>query len=197
MSKVFIEEESLTAIGNAIREKTGDTAPLSVPTGMVNAIASISGGGGVDINSLKRVTSSQKVGSSSSVTESSHISIKIPKNAVFGTITFAARLSKSSTNMTTSKVNLGSACFIIQNDQITLYSDPTFDSDYIYSDVPTFFSFSRYDTSGVSTVTLPTISDDNTYHLSLNIMGHDGYSSSYMMKCNIPEDLYITSFVAE
>lgn len=55
MSKVFIEEESLTAIGNAIREKTGDTAPLSVPTGMVNAIGSIttggsSGGGDVSIN---------------------------------------------------------------------------------------------------------------------------------------------------
>ena len=46
MSKVFIEEDSLTAIGNAIRSKTGDTAPLSVPTGMVNAIASITTGGG-------------------------------------------------------------------------------------------------------------------------------------------------------
>ena len=45
MSKVFIEEDSLTAIGDAIRSKTGDTAPLSVPTGMVEAIGSISGGG--------------------------------------------------------------------------------------------------------------------------------------------------------
>lgn len=45
MSKVFIEEDSLTAIGDAIRSKTGDTAPLSVPTGMVEAISSISGGG--------------------------------------------------------------------------------------------------------------------------------------------------------
>ena len=52
MSKVFIEEDSLTAIGNAIRSKTGDTAPLSVPTGMVEAIAGITGGGGdsADIN---------------------------------------------------------------------------------------------------------------------------------------------------
>ena len=48
MSKVFIEEDSLTAIGNAIRSKTGDTAPLSVPTGMVEAIGSISGGGSSD-----------------------------------------------------------------------------------------------------------------------------------------------------
>ena len=46
MSKVFIEEDSLTAIGDAIRSKTGDTAPLCVPTGMVEAIAGITGGGG-------------------------------------------------------------------------------------------------------------------------------------------------------
>ena len=45
MAKVFIEETSLTAIGNAIRAKTGGTEALTVPTGMVNAIASITGGG--------------------------------------------------------------------------------------------------------------------------------------------------------
>lgn len=197
MSKVFIEEESLTAIGNAIREKTGDTAPLSVPTGMVEAIASISGGGGVDINSLKRVTSSQRFGSIVSVARSVNILIKIPKNAVFGTITFAARLSKSSSSTTVEYVYPGSACFIIQNGKIILYSDPTFDSNYIYSEVPTFFSFSNHSTSGVSTVTLPAISDDNTYHLSLYILGHAGYPADYMKKCNIPNDLYITSFVTE
>ena len=198
MSKVFIEEESLTAIGNAIREKTGDTAPLSVPTGMVEAIAGISGGGGgVDVNSLKRVTSSQQVGSGSSAKKSSNIRIKIPKNAVFGTITFAARLSKTTNNLKTSQVNPGSACFIIQNNQIILYSDPTFSSNYIYSDVPTFFSWNYDNTSGVSTVTLPAISDDNTYHLTLHIMGHEGSNAYYMMKCDIPNDLYITSFVTE
>lgn len=198
MSKVFIEEDSLTAIGDAIRSKTGDTAPLSVPTGMVEAIANISGGGGgTDINSLKRVTSSQKVGSSSSVTKSTNISIKIPKNAVFGTITFAARLSRSSTNLTASKVNPGSACFIIQNGKITLYSDPTFGSNYIPPEVPTFFSWSYGDTSGVSTAPLPAISDDNTYHLTLYIMGHERSNAYYMMKCDIPNDLYITSFVTE
>ena len=53
MSKVFIEEDSLTAIGNAIRSKTGDTAPLSVPTGMVEAIAGITGGGGGDSADLE------------------------------------------------------------------------------------------------------------------------------------------------
>ena len=198
MSKVFIEEDSLTAIGNAIRSKTGDTAPLSVPTGMVEAITNISGGGGgVDINSLKRVTSSQKVGSSSSITTSTNISIKIPKNAVFGTITFAARLSKSSSSITAGSVHPGSACFIIQNGKIILYSDPTFGSKYIYSDVPTFFSFNRHSASGVSTVTLPAISDDNTYHLTLHIMGHERSNAYYMMKCGIPNDLYITSFVTE
>ena len=198
MSKVFIEEDSLTAIGNAIRSKTGDTAPLSVPTGMVEAITNISGGGGgVDINSLKRVTSSQKVGSSSSITTSTNISIKIPKNAVFGTITFAARLSKSSSSMTAVSVYPGSACFIIQNGKIILYSDPTFGSKYIYSDVPTFFSWSYSDTSGVSTAPLPAISDDNTYHLTLHIMGHERSNAYYMMKCGIPNDLYITSFVTE
>ena len=203
MSKVFIEEDSLTAIGNAIRSKTGDTAPLSVPTGMVEAIGSIAaggssgGGGGVDINSLKRVTSSQRVGSIVSATTARNIHIKIPKNAVFGTITFAARLNKTSNSTTTSKVYPGSACFIIQNGKIILYSDPTFDSEYIHSEVPTFFSFNDHRTSGVSTVTLPAISDDNTYHLSLYILGHAGYPADWMMKCNIPNDLYITSFVTE
>lgn len=46
MSKVFIEETSLTAIGDAIRAKTGSTELLSVPSGMVDAIASITTGGG-------------------------------------------------------------------------------------------------------------------------------------------------------
>ena len=55
MSKVFIEEDSLTAIGDAIRSKTGDTAPLSVPTGMVNAISGISGGGGEHLKTWNRV----------------------------------------------------------------------------------------------------------------------------------------------
>ena len=49
MAKVFIEESSLTAIGNAIREKTGESALLS-PTDMVTAIGGITtGGGGGDL----------------------------------------------------------------------------------------------------------------------------------------------------
>ena len=46
MSKVFIDETSLSAIGNAIREKTGGADKLSVPSGMVEAIKGIQGGGG-------------------------------------------------------------------------------------------------------------------------------------------------------
>lgn len=46
MSKVFINESSLTSIGNAIRGKTGSSELLSVPDGMVAAIQSITAGGG-------------------------------------------------------------------------------------------------------------------------------------------------------
>lgn len=41
MGKIFIEEDSLGAIGNAIRNKTGQEGLLNIPTGMVNAINSI------------------------------------------------------------------------------------------------------------------------------------------------------------
>ena len=46
MAKLFIEDTSLTAIGDAIRSKTGGNELLSVPTGMVDAINSIATGGG-------------------------------------------------------------------------------------------------------------------------------------------------------
>ena len=46
MSKVFINESSLTSIGNAIRGKTGSSELLSVPDGMVAAIESITTGSG-------------------------------------------------------------------------------------------------------------------------------------------------------
>lgn len=48
MSKVFIEESSLTAIGDAVRAKTGSSDLLVVPDGMVSAISSIETGGGGD-----------------------------------------------------------------------------------------------------------------------------------------------------
>ena len=45
MATVYLKDTTLTSIGNAIREKTGETAKL-LPSEMANAIASISGGGG-------------------------------------------------------------------------------------------------------------------------------------------------------
>lgn len=47
MAKYFIQEETLTAIGNAIRSKTGGTETLT-PAEMVTAIESIETGGGGD-----------------------------------------------------------------------------------------------------------------------------------------------------
>lgn len=46
MGKLFIEQESLKAIADAIRAKTGGSELLTVPNGMVSAIGGISGGGG-------------------------------------------------------------------------------------------------------------------------------------------------------
>lgn len=51
MSKIFIEESSLTAIGDAIRSKTGGTDLLS-PAGMVGAIESISAGSELPVQLL-------------------------------------------------------------------------------------------------------------------------------------------------
>lgn len=45
MSKVYLEDSELTAIGNAIRDKTG-TSSLLLPSAMPSAIAGITTGGG-------------------------------------------------------------------------------------------------------------------------------------------------------
>lgn len=45
MSKVFIEESTLTSIGNAIRSKTGETG-LIAPLDMATAISNLATGGG-------------------------------------------------------------------------------------------------------------------------------------------------------
>ena len=52
MSKVFIEESTLTAIGDSIRAKTGKTdmiPPLQMPT----EIASIQSGGGATMKTVE------------------------------------------------------------------------------------------------------------------------------------------------
>ena len=51
MSKVFIEEDSLTAIGDAIRSKTGESSLLKVAE-MPNKINSISGGSEADMSAV-------------------------------------------------------------------------------------------------------------------------------------------------
>lgn len=51
MAKVFIEESSLTAIGEAIRSKTGKTDLLS-PASMASEITSITTGGGGDVEEI-------------------------------------------------------------------------------------------------------------------------------------------------
>jgi hypothetical protein len=54
MAKVFIEETSLTAIGDAIRAKTGDSALMS-PAEMATAIEGITTGGGGDLPACEGV----------------------------------------------------------------------------------------------------------------------------------------------
>ena len=46
MAKYAVNSESLTAVADAIRAKTGGTEQLLFPQGMVEAIGGISGGGG-------------------------------------------------------------------------------------------------------------------------------------------------------
>lgn len=48
MSKVFIEEETLIGIGNAIRKKSG-TTDLIATTDMANAISNLPSGGGGEL----------------------------------------------------------------------------------------------------------------------------------------------------
>lgn len=55
MANVLIEETTLTAIGNAIREKTGKT-DLILPSDMATEIAEITGGGGDSSDLVKYVT---------------------------------------------------------------------------------------------------------------------------------------------
>ena len=102
MSKVFIEEDSLTAIGNAIRSKTGDTAPLSVPTGMVEAIAGITGGGDLSIynGEIKEAYTDKDVKKGELVTYSSFTPYLKPKSLSNGKYNFLGESYSTSTNYT-------------------------------------------------------------------------------------------------
>lgn len=107
MSKVFIEEDSLTAIGNAIRSKTGDTAPLSVPTGMVEAIAGITGGGGsgggdlsIYNGEIKEAYTDKDVKKGELVTYSSFTPYLKPKSLSNGEYNFLGTYYSTSTTYT-------------------------------------------------------------------------------------------------
>ena len=47
----LVQDTSLTAVADAIREKGGTTAPLSFPAGMAKAVRNIQSGGG-DLSSI-------------------------------------------------------------------------------------------------------------------------------------------------
>jgi len=51
MAEYLVQDKSLTAVADAIREKGGTTAPLSFPAGMASAIRGIQNGGG-DLSSV-------------------------------------------------------------------------------------------------------------------------------------------------
>ena len=51
MSEYSVQDTSLTAVADAIREKGGTTAPLSFPSGMAKAVRNIQSGGG-DLSSV-------------------------------------------------------------------------------------------------------------------------------------------------
>lgn len=51
MAEYLVQDTSLTAVADAIRERGGTTAPLSFPDGMASAIRGIQNGGG-DLSSV-------------------------------------------------------------------------------------------------------------------------------------------------
>lgn len=51
MADYLVQDTSLTAVADAIRERGGTTAPLSFPSGMASAIRGIQNGGG-DLSSV-------------------------------------------------------------------------------------------------------------------------------------------------
>lgn len=66
MANVYLKDTTLKSIGNAIREKTGETG-LLLPSEMANAIANISGGGGgIDLPTPGKSKVAMYEGSSSS-----------------------------------------------------------------------------------------------------------------------------------
>lgn len=55
-------DTDLTAVADAIRTKGGTSAALAFPTGFVNAINDISGGGGIDLSDIAQAESLNNIG---------------------------------------------------------------------------------------------------------------------------------------
>lgn len=72
MSKVYLKDSTLTAIGNAIRGKTGESG-LLLPSEMANAIASITGGGSG--SSLILPEAGDKIWTNTTGTSQQHMSV--------------------------------------------------------------------------------------------------------------------------
>ena len=194
MSKVFIEEDSLTAIGNAIRSKTGDTAPLSVPTGMVEAIAGITGGGGepLDFSKLKSHRMEAQIGSSSGA-QVARINLTIPQDTVFGIMTFNGRLMSTPSSSLFSTLYQGSA-ILIKDDSgtITLVNNKT-DNIRVPDDTPTYFSFISGLADEISQISNYSLSDGQIV-LPINIYGLGGSSYYYTVRYNAADVDFIFTY---
>lgn len=105
MSEVLIQESTLSAIGNAIRSKTGDSNLMS-PAEMVTAINGIeAGGNGSDSESIiNYVTKGSYVtfgGTNSNVNGANAFEFTLDPNFVFGIITLQCRMTVQSYNSST------------------------------------------------------------------------------------------------
>ena len=183
MSKVFIEEDSLTAIGNAIRSKTGDTAPLSVPTGMVEAIAGITGGGEpLDFSKLKSHRMEAQIGGSAGATVAK-INLTIPQDTVFGIMTFNGRLMPSPSSSLFSTLYQGSAMLIKDDSGIITLINTKTDNIRVPDDTPTYFSFSNLPNE-ISQTRNYSLSDGQIVLPTISIFGLGGSSYYYTVRYN-------------
>lgn len=195
MSKVFIEEDSLTAIGNAIREKTGGTDTLSVPSGMVDAIASISGGGSssIDWDSLQSHTITKKIGSSSSVKDN-NVTIKIPGNTVCGIMQFSGILDSSPASLTYGKLYQGSALFLKNdNGKITLVNQ-LINNNNVPDYTPTYFGFGTAPDTIISYTTSYTTDSNGNITFKVYICGKGGSQYKYVSKSSGSQDDFIFTY---
>ena len=115
MSEVLIQESTLSAIGDAIRSKTGSTNLMS-PAEMVTAIDGIETGGGETINlmSLKRSSTMKSYGNTSSaVYGGSAFSFTINPNFVCGFLIMAVRMQSTNSTLITNNTTMYRTVYLI------------------------------------------------------------------------------------